>query len=334
METQSSEELANSHGNIHMDSESSQSAEVGEFQEALTRQQKKRRRQDVRRSVDSESTHNGNDKRMKNDAETDVDERTERSRDLERRFQKWIEAAGVGSYADLKKLMVLEKFLEMMHPETKFKIQEAGIKEKSRSSTSSESEHGGAKRETNRDPGNQESMLICVFLLHQHHRRSALRRGAADNKEDAVSCKQQVSPPCNHTPNLLELQLLTPPKANGQPAWTKNPNIAGVDVLQVDAASETSSMEHQRRSGFSVSVPDVERGGGKSGGTTLEKGKQNGVGGKRAPGSIPPAGDHLRNYAYEGDGSSPGSLSSCLESCSGSAKFLGGFREVAHMLES
>ncbi|XP_069169736.1 caldesmon-like [Procambarus clarkii] len=149
----------------------------------------------------------------------------ETARDLERRFQKWIEAAGVGSYADLKQLMVMEKFLEMMHPETKFKIQEAGIKEvkdaadradmiteaykslrenrvrsevrrsngrsngvwggrnyerprrvwdeknfdkwadkskypktqKSRSRTSSESEDGGAKRETNRYPGNQES---------------------------------------------------------------------------------------------------------------------------------------------------------------------------------
>ncbi|XP_069177407.1 uncharacterized protein [Procambarus clarkii] len=149
----------------------------------------------------------------------------ETARDLERRFQKWIEAAGVGSYADLKQLMVMEKFLEMMHPETKFKIQEAGIKEvkdaadradmiteaykslrenrvrsearrsngrsngvwggrnyerprgvwgeknfdkwadkskypktqKSRSRTSSESEDGGAKQETNRYPGNQES---------------------------------------------------------------------------------------------------------------------------------------------------------------------------------
>ncbi|XP_069157743.1 uncharacterized protein [Procambarus clarkii] len=149
----------------------------------------------------------------------------ETARDLERRFQKWIEAAGVGSYADLKQLMVMEKFLEMMHPETKFKIQEAGIKEvkdaadradmiteaykslrenrvrsearrsngrsngvwggrnyerprgvwgeknfdkwadkskypktqKSRSRTSSESEDGGAERETDRYPGNQGS---------------------------------------------------------------------------------------------------------------------------------------------------------------------------------
>ncbi|XP_069192845.1 spindle assembly abnormal protein 6 homolog [Procambarus clarkii] len=80
METQSPEELATSHGNINMDSKSSQSVEEGEFQKVLTRQQKKRRRQDVRRSVESDSTHNANDKRMKNDAETDQtssDERTE-----------------------------------------------------------------------------------------------------------------------------------------------------------------------------------------------------------------------------------------------------------------
>ncbi|RXG72634.1 hypothetical protein Avbf_04682, partial [Armadillidium vulgare] len=44
--------------------------------------------------------------------------------------------------------------------------------------------------------------------------------------------------------------------------------------------------------------------------------------------------EDLRNYAYEGDGSSPGSLSSCLESCSGSFKFIEGFREVAQLLES
>ncbi|XP_069176232.1 high mobility group nucleosome-binding domain-containing protein 5-like [Procambarus clarkii] len=53
----------------------------------------------------------------------------ETARDLERLYQKWIEADRVGSYTDLKQLMVMEKFLEMMHPKTKFKIQEAGIKE-------------------------------------------------------------------------------------------------------------------------------------------------------------------------------------------------------------
>ncbi|XP_042237551.1 putative neural-cadherin 2 isoform X1 [Homarus americanus] len=183
-------------------------------------------------------------------------------------------------------------------------------------------------------------LLICAFLLHQHHRRSALRRGAPNDKDDTVTCKEQVSPPCSHTPNLLELQLLKPPRANGQPAWTKNPNIAAVDVLQVDNASVTSSMEDQKRCNASPAAPHIKHKGDKDGGT-LEAEKKNGV--SKGQVCSPPAGDDLRNYAYEGDGSSPGSLSSCksswgsstgLESCSGSAKFLGGFREVAHMLES
>lgn len=52
----------------------------------------------------------------------------ETTRDLERRFQRWIEAVGEELYADVKQLMVMEKIMEMMHPETKFKIQEAGIR--------------------------------------------------------------------------------------------------------------------------------------------------------------------------------------------------------------
>nr|XP_045618159.1 putative neural-cadherin 2 [Procambarus clarkii] len=173
-------------------------------------------------------------------------------------------------------------------------------------------------------------LLICAFLLHQHHRRSALRRGAADNKEDAVSCKQQVSPPCNHTPNLLELQLLTPPKANGQPAWTKNPNIADVDVLQVEVPTLSSSAQIRQQQ-IGVKESQHQREGSRDAGkrNSCAEGRSN-----RGCVSSPPAGDDLRNYAYEGEGSSPGSLSSCLESCSGSAKFLGGFCEVAQMVES
>ncbi|XP_071515440.1 putative neural-cadherin 2 isoform X1 [Panulirus ornatus] len=175
-------------------------------------------------------------------------------------------------------------------------------------------------------------LLICAFLLHQHHKRSALRRGmTAEVKDNSV--KEQSSSPSSHTPNLLELQLLQPPRANGQPAWTTvNPNIADVDVLQVDAASVTSSVEDQKR--CSTSAPDAgppRAGGGRSGESPLRKKSGASLGGAAG---VPAAGDDLRNYAYEGEGSSPGSLSSCLESCSGSAKFLGGFREVAHILES
>ncbi|KAK8399370.1 hypothetical protein O3P69_003469 [Scylla paramamosain] len=149
-------------------------------------------------------------------------------------------------------------------------------------------------------------LLVCAFLLHQHHRRAALRRGMTDAKDATVDCKGQVSSPCNHTPNLLELQLLKPPKSNGQPAWARNPNIADVDVLQVDATSETSSMEEQRRSGTQAAVV-LENGERRGMTTRTEKLRVDFKGGEEAV----LTGDDLRNYAYEGEGSSPGSLSSC-----------------------
>ncbi|XP_045129226.1 putative neural-cadherin 2 isoform X2 [Portunus trituberculatus] len=165
-------------------------------------------------------------------------------------------------------------------------------------------------------------LLVCAFLLHQHHKRSALRK-CGELKND--SGKEQPATPCIHTPNLLELQLLQPPRANGQPAWTsKNPSIADVDVLQVDATSISSCLEEpEQRSLHNSDVGKKELNGDTP---------KSGVCGSSS--GTPNARDDLRNYAYEGEGSSPGSLSSCLESCSGSAKFLGGFREVAHMLES
>ncbi|KAK8730317.1 hypothetical protein OTU49_008216, partial [Cherax quadricarinatus] len=174
-------------------------------------------------------------------------------------------------------------------------------------------------------------LLLCGFLLHQHHKRSVVRRGVGASVKDSVR-KEDSSSPCTHTPNLLQLQLVKPPRANGQPAWTtRNPNIADVDVLQVDASSVTSSMEDQKRTITSTPVAGLSLLGDK-GKETLERSKN---GSSRGGGTtMPSASDDLRNYAYEGEGSSPGSLSSCLESCSGSGKFLDGFREVAHMLES
>ncbi|XP_050723132.1 putative neural-cadherin 2 isoform X2 [Eriocheir sinensis] len=105
-------------------------------------------------------------------------------------------------------------------------------------------------------------LLVCAFLLHQHHRRAALRRGSSDGKDTAVDCKGQVSPPCSHTPNLLELQLRKPPRANGHPAWTRNPNIAEVDVLQVEPINSVSGVVGRREGmrGFSCSPPPM-RGG-------------------------------------------------------------------------
>lgn len=71
-------------------------------------------------------------------------------------------------------------------------------------------------------------VLVCVFLLHQH-RRAALRRSTvAEPKNSATDCRSKVSSPCSHTPNLLELQLLKPLRVSSQPAWARNPSIAGL----------------------------------------------------------------------------------------------------------
>lgn len=71
------------------------------------------------------------------------------------------------------------------------------------------------------------SVLVCAFLLHQHQNRSAMRRALAEVKENSINGKAAPPSPCSRAPSLLELQLLKPPRANGQPAWTKNSNIAG-----------------------------------------------------------------------------------------------------------
>ncbi|XP_063872461.1 putative neural-cadherin 2 [Scylla paramamosain] len=186
-------------------------------------------------------------------------------------------------------------------------------------------------------------LLVCAVLLHQHHRRSALRRGTGDGKESTTPAetKGHVSPSPSdcHAPYLLELRLLAPPRGNRPASWSTNPNIADVDVLQVDAASVTSSVEERTQQQQQQENP------------THPTNRANPSQGSLSnPSSAVPAEegeaaadkqeaersgcDDLRNYAYEGGGSSPGSLSSCLESCSGNTKFLGGFREVAHMLES
>lgn len=81
---------------------------------------------------------------------------------------------------------------------------------------------------------------------------------------------------------------------------------ADVDVLQVDATSETSSMEEQRRSGTQAAVV-LENGERRGVTTRTEKLRVDFKGGEEAV----LTGDDLRNYAYEGEGSSPGSLSSC-----------------------
>ncbi|KAK3879098.1 hypothetical protein Pcinc_016307 [Petrolisthes cinctipes] len=162
-------------------------------------------------------------------------------------------------------------------------------------------------------------LMVCAFLLHQHHKRSGVRRGERGGEGKG----QPPSPSAHTTPNLLQLHLLHLPMANGQTHAPVNPNIANVDVLQVETVGVGGIVEGQERTTTTSSIKQQQRGSGQK--QQEKEGADNATTG---------CGDDLRNYCYEGEGSSPGSLSSCLESCSGSSKFLGGFREVAHMLES
>ncbi|KAG7159878.1 Neural-cadherin-like 16 [Homarus americanus] len=140
-------------------------------------------------------------------------------------------------------------------------------------------------------------LLICAFLLHQHHRRSALRRGAPDNKTN-TPCKEQVSPPCNHTPNLLELQVLKPPGANGEPPWTKNPNIANVDVLRVQVSSLPTSLEDHSQRDVLGTGSSHQRGQCCQGETSSPR--DVGEKGGGAVAGDPTAKSHMRRYSHEG----------------------------------
>lgn len=96
-------------------------------------------------------------------------------------------------------------------------------------------------------------------------------------------------------------------------------SAADVDVLQVDATSETSSVEEQRRGGTqgaaATAAVVVVDGGARRGVGVTCRGEKTRLEGKGV-GSATPTGDDLRNYAYEGEGSSPGSLSSCKNASS------------------
>ncbi|KAG0727615.1 hypothetical protein GWK47_034273 [Chionoecetes opilio] len=173
-------------------------------------------------------------------------------------------------------------------------------------------------------------LVVCALLLHQHHRRAALRR----SESARVNGGERTASPSIARPK--------PHGANGQPVWTtaavREPGewdereclaLGELDVLGL-------KVNHKHPGGCPITLEETGLYVGKV--TVKRKGGENGVnsaGDKRKRGgSNVAAGDDLRNYSYEGEGSSPGSLSSCLESCGGSAKFLGGFREVARALES
>ncbi|XP_069195196.1 trichohyalin-like [Procambarus clarkii] len=53
----------------------------------------------------------------------------ETARDMERRFLRWLKAEEVQTMEELKQLMVMERFMSMLHPELRVRIKEAGIRE-------------------------------------------------------------------------------------------------------------------------------------------------------------------------------------------------------------
>nr|XP_045622072.1 trichohyalin-like [Procambarus clarkii] len=53
----------------------------------------------------------------------------ETARDMERKFLRWLKAEEVETMEELKQLMVMERFLSMLHPELRVRIKEAGIRE-------------------------------------------------------------------------------------------------------------------------------------------------------------------------------------------------------------
>ncbi|XP_069191761.1 uncharacterized protein [Procambarus clarkii] len=53
----------------------------------------------------------------------------ETAREMKRKFLKWLESEGAKSAEDVKRLMVLEKFMSMLSPEIRVRVKEADIKD-------------------------------------------------------------------------------------------------------------------------------------------------------------------------------------------------------------
>ncbi|MPC26555.1 Neural-cadherin [Portunus trituberculatus] len=139
---------------------------------------------------------------------------------------------------------------------------------------------------------NTHPVLVCAFLLHQHHRRTSLRKCVVDAKDSSEGCKGQVSPMCSHTPNLLELQLLKPSRPSNHPSWTRNPNIADVDVLRVDAMMTISGGQELSEDNDQTSPSLMKSGQG-------VKGLKSNMG---TTDSSSLTENHLRKHFYEDDG--------------------------------
>ncbi|XP_042237522.1 putative neural-cadherin 2 isoform X2 [Homarus americanus] len=139
-------------------------------------------------------------------------------------------------------------------------------------------------------------VVVAAYLLHQWRQQHHKAPGAADTLELSSHDPDHH----DHQTDVMELSVTKSVTVQTQPPLTKETKIAGVDILQQEA-----------RTGVG------------------EGGTEGGCGCPHLP-SL----DDLRNYAYEGDGSSPGSLSSCCSGGDGGGdtRLMGGFQEVATLL--
>ncbi|XP_047487091.1 putative neural-cadherin 2 [Penaeus chinensis] len=149
------------------------------------------------------------------------------------------------------------------------------------------------------------AVVLAAYLVHRRRRqkRSLSKKASAESsfvekttQDDSLHDGEHDFPA-----DVIELHLAKDLKFSGERSKNGHEKIAGVDVLRHDG-------------------PPTKRG---------EGGAEGGCGCPHLP-SL----DDLRNYAYEGDGSSPGSLSSCCSGGDGGgeARLLGGFQDVATLL--
>ncbi|XP_069196001.1 putative neural-cadherin 2 isoform X2 [Procambarus clarkii] len=148
-------------------------------------------------------------------------------------------------------------------------------------------------------------VVAAVYLLRQRQQQQQQQqqqkvpRGIAEDTIAQMS-SQDSSIQHGHQTDVTELSITKSSTVQTQPPLSKETKIVGVDILQ----RETQAGSSDGRTEGGCGCPHL------------------------------PTLDDLRNYAYEGDGSSPGSLSSCCSGGDGGGemRLLGGFQEVATLL--
>ncbi|XP_064094768.1 uncharacterized protein LOC135207093 [Macrobrachium nipponense] len=155
------------------------------------------------------------------------------------------------------------------------------------------------------------SVVVVGGVIHKHFRQGRIHVKSLKNSVtlDFAGADDMTSHSLDITRNIL---------SDDQVSAQPSPEVVDVDILNGGARDAL-----QKRGGFSQT-------------NHLQKKSLISSESSKTGCVCPhlPSVDDLRNYAYEGDGSSPGSLSSC---CSGGDKigersFVGGFHDVATLL--